>query len=106
MQNPGSLFRFYNFFVSFSKSVNCLSQCIYTLSGHIATIRSLRTLHNTPIAITGSRDATLRVWDVQRGRCLRVLEGHQQSVRCLDVCGRKVVSGSYDTTCRVSFFLS
>jgi F-box and WD-40 domain protein CDC4 len=34
---------------------------------------------------------------------LRVLHGHQESVRCLDVCGNKVVSGSYDTTLRVSF---
>ena len=82
------------------------SQCIYALHGHTATIRSLRVLHNRPIAVTGSRDATLRVWDVQQGRCLRVLEGHEQSVRCLDVCGNKVVSGSYDTTCRVSSFLS
>lgn len=32
---------------------------------------------------------------------LRVLEGHQGSVRDLDVCGRRVVSGSYDTTCRL-----
>ena len=76
-------------------------QCIYTLSGHTATIRCLRTMHNTPLAVTGSRDATLRVWDVQLGVCLRVLEGHAQSVRCLDVCGRRVVSGSYDNTCRV-----
>jgi len=51
--------------------------------------------------VTGSRDATLRVWDVQRGLCLWVLEGHSQSVRCIDVCGRRVVSGSYDNTCRV-----
>ena len=55
--------------------------------------------------MTGSRDSTLRVWDVQRGWMLRVLSGHLQSVRCLDVCGNRVVSGSYDTTCRVSCFV-
>lgn len=78
--------------------------CIYALHGHTSTIRSLRVLHNRPIAVTGSRDSTLRVWDIQRGGYLRVLEGHHQSVRCLDVCGNRVVSGSYDTTCRVSLF--
>ena len=41
------------------------------------------------------------MWDIQRGRLLRVLEGHTQSVRCLDACGARVVSGSYDCTCRV-----
>ena len=76
--------------------------CIYVLRGHTSTIRCIRVLHNRPTAVTGSRDSTLRVWDVQRGRMLRVLQGHQQSVRCLDVCGNKVVSGSYDTTLRVS----
>ena len=67
----------------------------------MSTIRCLRVLHNRPIAISGSRDTTLRVWDVQRGKHLRTLAGHEESVRCLDVCGNKVVSGSYDCTCRV-----
>jgi len=77
------------------------SQCIYVLHGHTATIRAIRVLPNRPIAITGSRDSTLRVWDVRIGVCLRVLEGHASGVRCLDVSGGRVVSGSYDSTCRV-----
>ncbi len=75
--------------------------CIYILRGHTSTIRCLKVLHGRPIAVSGSRDRTLRVWDIQRGRLLRVLEGHSQSVRCLDACGNRVVSGSYDCTCRV-----
>jgi len=51
--------------------------------------------------VSGSRDGTLRVWDVQRGRMLRILAGHAGSVRSLNVCGSQVVSGSYDGTCRV-----
>ena len=77
------------------------SHCIYILRGHIATIRCARVLHNRPIVVTGSRDTTVRVWDIQKGRMLRILEGHSNSVRCLDVCGNKVVSGSYDASCRV-----
>ena len=65
-------------------------------------MRCIRVLHNRPIAVSGSRDGTVRVWDIQRGRALRILQGHRNSVRCLDVCGNRVVSGSYDTTCRVS----
>lgn len=76
--------------------------CIYVLHGHTSTVRSLRVLHNRPIAVSGSRDSTLRVWDIQRGKCLRVLAGHRLSVKCLDVCGNRVASGSYDNTCRVS----
>lgn len=88
------------FFVLQSTSV-LPSYCIYALQGHQATVRCLKVLHNRPIAVSGSRDRTVRVWDIQRGKMLRVLEGHEQSVRCLDVCGDRVVSGSYDCTCRI-----
>ncbi|KAG1735890.1 WD40-repeat-containing domain protein, partial [Suillus paluster] len=80
--------------------VSC-HHCVYVLRGHTATVRCARVLHNRPIAVTGSRDSTLRVWNIQKGVMLRVLYGHTASVRCLDVCGNKVVSGSYDTTCRI-----
>jgi F-box and WD-40 domain protein CDC4 len=77
------------------------SLTLYVLRGHTSTVRCLKVIHNRPIAISGSRDSTLRVWDVQRGRMLRILSGHAGSVRSLDVCGNRVVSGSYDGTCRV-----
>ena len=77
------------------------SLTLYVLRGHTSTVRCLRVLHNRPIAVSGSRDGTLRVWDVQRGWMLRILSGHAGSVRSLDVCGNLVVSGSYDGTCRV-----
>lgn len=67
----------------------------------MSTVRCLKVLDGRPVAISGSRDATLRVWDIERGVQLRVLVGHQHSVRCIEISGNKLVSGSYDTTCRV-----
>lgn len=52
-------------------------------------------------AISGSRDTTLRIWDIKTGLCKNVLVGHGASVRCLEIKGDIVVSGSYDTTARV-----
>ncbi|KAL8903179.1 MAG: hypothetical protein Q9207_004101 [Kuettlingeria erythrocarpa] len=46
-------------------------------------------------------DTTLRVWDLVSGTCLNVLMGHQASVRCLEIHGDLVVSGSYDTTAKI-----
>lgn len=52
-------------------------------------------------AISGSRDTTLRVWDLRAGVCRHVLVGHGASVRCLEIKGDIVVSGSYDTMAKV-----
>lgn len=51
--------------------------------------------------VSGSRDATLRVWDVQTGECLHVLVGHLAAVRCVQYDGKLVVSGAYDFMVKV-----
>lgn len=51
--------------------------------------------------VSGSRDATLRLWDIETGQCLHVLMGHVAAVRCVQYDGNKVVSGAYDYTVKV-----
>lgn len=51
--------------------------------------------------VSGSRDTTLRVWDVSTGRCEHVLTGHVAAVRCVQYDGRRVVSGGYDYMVKV-----
>lgn len=51
--------------------------------------------------VSGSRDATLRLWDIETGQCLHVLMGHVAAVRCVQYDGHKVVSGAYDYTVKV-----
>lgn len=77
-------------------------ECIYTLAGHTSTIRCIKVLDGRPIAVSGSRDGTVKVWDIENGRIMHSLAGHQHSVRCIEVAGNHVASGSYDCTCRVS----
>ncbi|KAH7058171.1 LOW QUALITY PROTEIN: WD40-repeat-containing domain protein [Linnemannia elongata] len=96
-------------------------KCRLVMPGHTGTIRCLK-LHQLPdgddgapprikrrtqhqyhpqrpyLAITGSRDATLRVWDLQTGENKF---GHRDSVRCIEAHGDRLVSGSYDCTARV-----
>jgi F-box and WD-40 domain protein CDC4 len=72
-----------------------------------------------PVIISASRDSTIRIWKVPRAMerleeagqpydesgdesayLLRVLKGHQHSVRAIAAHGDTVVSGSYDCTVR------
>lgn len=47
--------------------------------------------------LTHGYDALLsRLWDIECGACLRVLEGHEELVRCIRFDGKRVVSGAYD----------
>lgn len=51
--------------------------------------------------VTSALDDTVRVWDLNVGRCIGLLEGHQASVRCLQVEGNLVATGSMDASIRL-----
>lgn len=46
--------------------------------------------------VSGSSDNTIRLWDIEYGTCLRVLEGHEELVRCIKFDNKRIVSGAYD----------
>lgn len=71
------------------------SEWLHTLPGHTSTIRGLA-MANADTVVSCSRDTTLRVWDVESGSCLRVLEGHMDAVRCVVAQGDHIISGGYD----------
>lgn len=48
--------------------------------------------------ISGSRDHTIKVWDMRTGECRRTLLGHSASVLCLQYDDRYIISGSSDAT--------
>ncbi|KAI0301237.1 WD40-repeat-containing domain protein [Russula brevipes] len=74
------------------------------LRGHADSVYCLE--FDSKRIISGSRDQTIKVWDIQTGRCLGTFRGHQGSVLCLKFekdwdlkgDGRKgfMVSGSSD----------
>lgn len=42
-----------------------------------------------------------RLWDIKCGACLRVLEGHEELVRCIRFDSKRIVSGAYDGKIKV-----
>lgn len=51
--------------------------------------------------VTAALDDTVRVWDLNAGRCIGLLEGHLSSVRCLQVEDNLVATGSLDASVRL-----
>lgn len=78
-------------------------QTLFYLSGVFMLFRVLIPCFLCPLCrvVSGSRDATLRVWDIETGQCLHVLMGHVAAVRCVQYDGRRVVSGAYDFMVKV-----
>lgn len=84
------------------------------LHEHLESGSNLKTLHAHSDVITAldfdipfgtmvsaSLDDTVKVWDLNLGRCMGLLEGHTASVRCLQVEETIVVTGSLDATVRL-----
>jgi WD40 repeat protein len=76
---------------------------LLTLEGHGAAVRAVVFLPDGKRALSASDDGTLRLWDVPRGRTIRVLSGHEGPVLTVAVSadGRRAVSGGQDGTVRV-----
>lgn len=69
--------------------------------GHTDWIRCV-TATEDGLAVSGSDDSSLRVWDLRSGDCLHELKGHSGWIRCAAVTGDGIaISGSNDNTLRV-----
>lgn len=74
---------------------------IKELPAHNDTITALDFDAPWGTLVTAALDDTVRVWDLNAGRCIGMLEGHLSSVRCLQVEENIVATGSMDATIRL-----
>jgi len=59
---------------------------VRSLVGHLSSVNCIAWHPNVNYVVTGSDDNTCRMWDVQTGRCVRVLTGFHGWVASLEVC--------------------
>jgi WD40 repeat protein len=73
------------------------------LEGHTDRIHAIELTADGRFAVTGSRDRTLRIWDLRQAVTTQVLKGHTREVLDLQMSadGRRVVSWSRDRTARI-----
>ncbi|KAI6246743.1 putative E3 ubiquitin ligase complex SCF subunit sconB [Erysiphe necator] len=67
--------------------------------GHSNGVMCLQLEDN--ILATGSYDLTIKIWNVDTGKCIRTLSGHTAGIRALQFDNQKLISGSLDQTVRI-----
>ena len=72
-----------------------------TLRGHTNSIWDICNMGENHV-ITGSRDNTMRIWDIRSGECIQILQGHTGGVRCVHLhSSGYLLTGSNDETVRI-----
>ncbi|KAI0909637.1 putative E3 ubiquitin ligase complex SCF subunit sconB [Ustulina deusta] len=72
---------------------------VTVLEGHTDSVMCLK-IHNNYL-VTGSYDATIRLWNLGSGSLVRTFLGHTAGIRALQFDGSKIISGSLDETIKI-----
>lgn len=70
---------------------------LHTLTGHAGPVNAIGLAGERVASASG--DGKIRLWDLVSGECIRVLEGHERGLACIEFKGDYIVSGSNDRTC-------
>ncbi len=77
-----------------------LGRCLRTFTGHTERVTSVSLSANGQLALSGSWDKTMRLWEVASSQCLRTFTGHTERVNSVSLSadGQFALSGSGDQT--------
>lgn len=71
----------------------------HVFTGHQGGIWAF--MANDQYLVSGSTDKTVRIWDINKVYCIKVLKGHRSTIRCLKITEKFIISGSRDSEIRV-----
>jgi WD40 repeat protein len=78
-------------------------QPLYTLMGHSHIVRSLAISTDAKLLVSGSRDQTIKIWQLETGQLIRTLKGHRDEVCTITLSPDEqiIASGSADKTIKL-----
>ncbi|MBD2665947.1 WD40 repeat domain-containing protein [Richelia sinica] len=79
------------------------SYLLHSLTGHSHVVNSLAISADAKILVSGSRDKTVRIWNLESGELLQTLKGHRDGVYAVALCPNEqiIASGSADKTIKL-----
>ena len=76
-------------------SSNHASNCLYTLKGHSGTVMTMCVDREEMHVFTGSKDSTIRKWNIKSGHCLVIYEGHEKSITKILLDYESSINGAF-----------
>jgi WD40 repeat protein len=76
---------------------------VYALSGHSSRVNAVAISADGKLALSGSADRTLKLWELDTGREVYALSGHSSRVNAVAISadGKLALSGSVDNTLKL-----
>ena len=73
------------------------------MKGHSYSVTSVAISSDNKYIVSGSRDNTIKIWNLESGQEIKTLAGHNGSVRSVAISSdsKYIVSGSDDNTIKI-----
>lgn len=92
-------------FIFFALTTIAEAQSLQTIiqRGHDQAVLSVAISHDRQLAASGSRDRSVKLWELSTGRELRSFLGHEGSINCIDFSAddKFMITSSGDKTARI-----
>jgi len=97
-QNTGQTYQ-----ASWQPSTPTTPPDVFVQLGHSENVNAVAFSPDGKLALSGSRDKTLKLWEVSSGREIRTFKGHSSSINAVVFSpdGKLALSGSYDNTLKL-----
>ena len=73
------------------------------MTGHSSYVSSVALSRDRKTIISGSADKTIRIWDTETEKEVRILTGHSNKILSIALSrdGKTIISGSGDSTVKI-----
>jgi F-box and WD-40 domain protein 1/11 len=68
--------------------------------GHNASVNAIEPVGRNRV-VSASGDSSLKLWDIETGECIRVMEGHRLGLACVKYDGKRLYSGGLEGKIKV-----